>query len=453
MRSRLVALAVACALLLTTTGATAGPAVPARDRRLRARLEAVLAQPELRVQGRLGVRVTDAAGGVVLDRRGHTPLLPASTLKLVTAAAALRTLGPGFRYVTRVAATRQPDDGVVRGDLVIVGSGDPALATATFARVEPDRPRTPLEALAGRLRRAGVRRVTGRVVGDAGLFAHEPLAAGWPGRYLYSLDTTRVSGLTVNGGRELFLRGGRLQARPAKDPAREAAALLTEALADRGVKVAGAPAAGRVAGQGRPAATVARVRSDPLLVLLRHTLQQSDNHMADAIFRTLGSAIVGRGGWSDAGAATRLVLSPLGLDWGGVVIADGSGLSRADRVTAAFLTQLDAGMSGSRLTDSWQRLQAVAGRSGTLEDRLVGTIAEGRLHGKTGTLTDVRALAGSVEGPGGERVHLAVVANGLDDRAFTRAGALADELAIRIVAELYDCRRAGRPSPVWRCAG
>lgn len=451
MRSRLVAPAVACALVLTTTGATAGRAVPARDRRLRAGLETVLAQPELRVQGRLGVQVSDAGGGVVLERRGHTPLLPASTLKLVTAAAALRTLGPGFHYVTRVAATRQPHHGVVRGDLVIVGSGDPALATATFARVEPERPRTPLEALAGQLRRAGVRRVTGRVVGDAGLFAHEPLATGWPGRYLHSLDTTRVSGLTVNGGRELFLRRGQLQARPAKDPAREAAALLTEALTDRGVKVAGAAAAGHR--RTGAAVTVARVRSDPLLVLLRYTLQQSDNHMADAIFRTLGSAVVGRGGWSDAGAATRLVLSPLELDWGGVVMADGSGLSRADRLTAAFLTQLDAGMSASRLAGSWQRLQAVAGRSGTLEDRLVGTIAEGRLHGKTGTLTDVRALAGSVEGPEGERVHLAVVANGLDYRAFTRAGALADELAIRIVAELYGCRRAGRPPAAWRCPG
>ncbi|MBW3602046.1 MAG: D-alanyl-D-alanine carboxypeptidase, partial [Actinobacteria bacterium] len=188
MRSRLVAPAVACALLLATTGAaTAGPAEPERSRRLGAGLEAVLARPELRVPGRLGVRVTDAAGGVVLDRGGHTPLLPASTLKLVTAAAALRTLGPGFRYVTRVVATRQPDDGVVRGDIVVVGSGDPALATATYGRVEPDRPRTPLEALAGQLRRAGVRRVTGRVVGDPGLLAHEPLAAGWPDRYLDSL--------------------------------------------------------------------------------------------------------------------------------------------------------------------------------------------------------------------------------------------------------------------------
>jgi D-alanyl-D-alanine carboxypeptidase len=97
---------------------------------------------------RVAVSVLDADGASVFTRRASHLLLPASTIKLVTAAAALARLGPDFRYTTSVQAVRPPNRrGVVRGDLVLVGGADPTLGTPAFGRVEPDRPRTPASSL------------------------------------------------------------------------------------------------------------------------------------------------------------------------------------------------------------------------------------------------------------------------------------------------------------------
>ncbi|HWH32272.1 MAG TPA: D-alanyl-D-alanine carboxypeptidase/D-alanyl-D-alanine-endopeptidase, partial [Egibacteraceae bacterium] len=378
---------------------TAAPAevAPPPPPSLTQRVDALLADPALAGVA-FGIAVRDEAGRPVLERGGAAALLPASTVKQATAAAALGRLGAGFRFTTRVVAPAGPTpDGTLNGDLVLVGSGDPALATETFrGQVSPERPATPLEALADQIAARGIRRITGGVLGDPTVFAHQPLASGWRPRYLEELDATYTSGLTVDAGRKLFVEGGKLRAVASPDPASEAAAALLTALRNRGVQVDGGVAT--VTAPTQHGLILASVQSPPLDELLRWMVQRSDNHIADALFRTLG-ATAGDATWTGAEAATRAALAPLGLDWTGVRLADGSGLSRDDRIPADFLAALDAAVMRTPSAERWASWQAVAGESGTLRKRLRGTLAEHRLRGKTGSLEDVRALAGSVSGP------------------------------------------------------
>ena len=416
----------------------ASPAPPSPE--VVALLDRVQDVPAMRPDGDVGVAAADASGQRLTASSADRPLLPASAIKLITAAAALRLLGPDFRFVTRVYATAPLDrDGVVDGDLVILGGGDPVLATERFVTdVNAARPATPLATLAQRVTRSGVRRVTGRVIGDPAVLADEPVADGWNRDYLASLDATRTSGLTVDAGLRLFERSGRLHAQAAKDPAGRTAAELHRVLTDLGVRIGHPPLARR--GEQRRTVELARVVSPPLRTLLTSMLHTSDNHLADGIFRMLG-ATIGDATWAGSERAAHLTLSDADLDWKGVRLADGSGLSRRNRVSAAALVEILRVMAGDRLRRPWLHLQAVAGESGTMRRRLTDTQAEGRVFAKTGTLRDVRALAGTVPGDDGDDLHFAVLANDLSDYGdIAAARRLGDMVALALVVMQDGCR-------------
>ena len=412
---------------------------------LRARLEGLVTALPLPPGATIGVAVLDAGGAEVFTSRADEPLLPASTEKLAVAASALRTFGPGHRFVTRVRVTAAVGpDGTLAGDLVLVGGGDPVLASPLFAgQIEPDRPSTPLAALADQVAAAGIRRVTGRLLGDGSAYADEPLPNGWVDEYLAELEGVRTGALTVDAGRALGVRDGRVVGDPEPDPALRAAIQLSGLLAERGVVVDGGFASTRT--PPRTVLEVGRVESPPLAELLTYVVQRSDNQMADQIFRAVG-ARAGAPTWEGAARATSGVLDELGVDASAAVLADGSGLSRDNRVSARLLATLDLAMTSA--DPAWPPLQAVAGESGTLSRRLRGTVAEGRLRGKTGSLRDVRALAGAVEGRGGERYHLAVVGNGLDGPATAAVRDLSDALVLALAEDLYDCVPVPLPPPV-----
>jgi D-alanyl-D-alanine carboxypeptidase/D-alanyl-D-alanine-endopeptidase (penicillin-binding protein 4) len=426
-----------------TPPASAAPA-PTPSPQLAGLLDQLQQFPQARPRGTVGLVVTGADGAVLAARQARRPLLPASTVKLVTAAAALRILGPGQRFVTRVYASRPPDDaGVIAGDLVVVGGGDPVLATPTYRRkVNMARPATSLRLLAARIARRGITQVRGRVVGDASILADRPMAAGWSADYLAALDTTRSSGLTVDAGLRLFRRSGQLRAAAAAEPARRTARELRRLLDGQGVQVAGAA---RVGTLPRDAVEVARVTSPPLIDLLAHMLRYSDNHIADGVFRMLG-ATTGDGTWRGGARAARAALWDADVDWRGLRLADGSGLSRQDRLSAAALVEVLRVMADGPDRARWLALLPVAGRTGTIAGRLTGTQAVGRVHAKTGTLRDVRALAGTVPGRTGPDRHIAVLANDLPAYAdILAARRLADVVALAVVADEDGCRGPIRP--------
>jgi serine-type D-Ala-D-Ala carboxypeptidase/endopeptidase (penicillin-binding protein 4) len=411
------------------------PAAPPVPETLVAHVEALLAQEEIRAVEHLSVVVLDEAGQEVASLGPDDLVMPASTAKMVTAASAMRLLGPEYRYVTRAFATGETADGSLEGDLVLVGSGDPGLASPEYIRrVYPARPHTELDRLAEEVGRAGIEVVQGSVLGDPRLFADEPVAVGWQDRYFASLDTTRSSGLTVDAGRRLSERGDMLLAEVAEQPARLAAEVMDDLLSERDIDVRGEPDVGQAPPGARE---VAQVRSPPLHRFLVHAMQRSDNHMTDGIFRTMG-ALSGSPTWEGSETVVKRALEDTGIDWAEAVMADGSGLSRESRLSGRMLAELDLAMTAD-FGGEWQDLLAVAGESGTLRGRLRGTIAEGRLAGKTGALRDVRALAGQVNAVDGRRYHFAVAGSELDGLGIQSVRRLMDDLAVLLADHPPGC--------------
>jgi serine-type D-Ala-D-Ala carboxypeptidase/endopeptidase (penicillin-binding protein 4) len=477
---------------------------------------AVAAAPELT----LGVLVLDEEGREVVAHDPDTPLLPASTLKQVTAAAALTTLGPDARLRTVVDATAGIDEqGRLSGDLIVIGSGDPTLVTEEYARfIYPARPRTPLASLADQLVAAGLTHLAGDVRGTAPRFAAASLPTGWREDYLHSLDGRYGAGLTVDGGLRTLIdlpevpedeeddeddeERGEDEAEDeepppeaptrrlsifeqlaaldtdlapvvrvdlAPDPVLHTVTELTRLLEERGVVVDGAPTV--LPAEVATVARLAVVDSPPLAEVLRFTVQRSDNHLADALALAVARIRTGEGSWKGADRAFGQVLARFGVPAEGAAFADGSGLSRDDRVTARLLAELDRRITGDpRFGGTWRSLQAVAGRTGTLDRRLAGSAADGRLLGKTGTLRDVTALTGQVIaqdadplGPpavGERHYHLAVLGNDAVGVGPGVVHALVDEVVLALVADLDGCRLVaagdedgplGRPPSVVRC--
>ena len=190
--------------------------------------------------------VLEDAGHEVFSRNAEQPLVPASTQKLLTAAAALSALGADHRFETRVVAASRPSQGRVDG-LWLVGGGDPLLSVAAYRdfleRVPLHRghPATPLEDLADAVVAAGIREVTGGVIGDASRHPDARVLPTWKSSYIADHDVSFLSALTANGGWSAW----EPQHQTAEDPPVYAAAEFTRLLTERGVVVSGASAAGK----------------------------------------------------------------------------------------------------------------------------------------------------------------------------------------------------------------
>lgn len=358
------------------------------------------------------VAVLDADGRVVFEHDGAAPVLPASTAKLATGAGALLLFGADHRIPTTVEAVGEiTDEGVLRGRLELVGGGDPALSTRDYRTlVYVARPHTDLEELADEVVAAGITRVTQGLVAGADAFGATPEAPGWKDEYLAVLDARRITSLTVDAGLDLTVTSPppnpELELLSSEDPAATAVARFRTLLEERGVTVAGD--VGQARGDRR---VVAEVSSPPLEEHVRFAFERSDNHTADTLFRLAGLELGARD-WASSGEAIAQLLEAEGIDTAGMALVDGAGLSRDDRVSARTLAGIDQVLRSGELGAVWRDALAVAGEEGTLRRRLRGTVAEGRFLGKSGTLDDVTALAGTVEGPDGEAVyHVAAMAN------------------------------------------
>jgi serine-type D-Ala-D-Ala carboxypeptidase/endopeptidase (penicillin-binding protein 4) len=353
------------------------------------------------------------------------PLAPASTQKLLVAAAALDRLGPDFRFVTRVMARQPPAAGVVE-EVWLVGGGDPVLAAPEWAAYELAQPRTagaavtPMASLVDGLAGAGVKTVRGSVHGDDSWHDRLRYLPTWKPIYITDGDAVPLSGLTVNSGWKSWTPEGKA----AENPTLYAASELARLLGGRGITVGGADEA--VAPQG--AVVLASVSSPPLAAIVASMLNSSDNLSAELITRELGKRVRGSG-TTDAG--TQVVeeeAAKLGLPTGGMRMIDGSGLDVNNRATCMLLQKaMDLGVQAP-FRSIWDGL-AVAGRTGTLHHRLTATPLDGRLHAKTGSIAGVVALVGYIDGP--RPVHFAFIANG----TIPSARALGDEVLLAIAQD------------------
>ncbi len=324
-------------------------------------------------------------------------LVPASNQKLVTTFAALRILGPDFRFVTTVQTAATVEGGTLTGDLYLVGGGDPFLSTDQWQsqyEIVDARSRSRLEDLAdsvvAALAAEGVTSVAGSVVGDESFLDTERYGP-WRSGLITQNQSGPLSALTVNEGfvdwPETFLGSPRARSQT-DDPARHGAEQFTELLRARGLTIEGPPSAGVAPAGGR---VVAELFSPELAAVVTHVNTHSSNLGAELLLKRLGRDRLGEGSTAAGARAVTELLQELEIPMTDVVINDGSGLAESNRLTcdavAAILTL--AGRD-SILAESL----AVAGERGTLKDRFTTAPIAGQVRAKTGTLSGVRALSG-----------------------------------------------------------
>jgi D-alanyl-D-alanine carboxypeptidase/D-alanyl-D-alanine-endopeptidase (penicillin-binding protein 4) len=333
---------------------------------------------------RTSVTVAATDGTIVWDHAGRVPRVPASNEKLLTMVAALDAFGPDFTFAT-LAVSDVPVDasGVLDGPLTLVGSGDPTLSTRAGARARGWNGVATLAALAVAVRRAGVRRVAGDVVGDGSIFDVVRGGPGWKAGFLPH-ECAPLSGLAVD---EDVVRGV-----PVWRPELRAAAAFRSALVAAGVRVEGAARTGIAP---PTADVVALVESPPMSSVLALMGKQSDNFTAETVAKDLGAYAGTRGSTAAGARVVQERLAARGLDLTGAVTVDGSGLSREDRITTRLLVALIVSAEADpRISAAFTHALAIAGVDGTLAHRLRRPPAVRRVHAKTGTLNQASALSG-----------------------------------------------------------
>jgi serine-type D-Ala-D-Ala carboxypeptidase/endopeptidase (penicillin-binding protein 4) len=375
--ARIVCLAALLAALFAPAAQAGGPAATARalDRHMD------------RAGAASGAYAIDLDSGRELFARApDVPRIPASVNKLYTTAAALRLYGAEGQLTTEVLGSTALVDGVLEGNLYLRGGGDP-----DFSRAEA-------RGLARVLAGSGLESVTGRVIGDESRF--DALRGGPASGYATSFWVGPLSGLPFNHGMTI----GR---RPAfqRQPARYAAERFDRELERAGVSVHRAARAGVTP---KAAVLLGEWASPRMSVLAKYT-NPSDNYMAETLLKALG-ADHGTGGTTAAGTAVaRREAATFGAE---PTMVDGSGLSRGNRTTPRDVVELLAGMAETELAEPLRISLAVAGRSGTLSDRMRATTAQGRCRAKTGTLNGISNLAGYCTSRSGARTAFAILMSG-----------------------------------------
>jgi D-alanyl-D-alanine carboxypeptidase/D-alanyl-D-alanine-endopeptidase (penicillin-binding protein 4) len=416
--------------------------------------------------------VSLSRGDTVFETDAGANLLPASTMKLFTSALALDQLGPEHKFHTTVLrAGELGPDGILKGDLILQGGGDPAF---TSRPAESDDP-APMDLLAELVRGSGVKAVTGNLIADPSAFDSRLVPDGWLDRYLNAPYAARVSALSLNAnvasvvvapgeedeapvalldppaltmtvqsvvrtvsgsrGANLTLRrvdeltleaGGWIgdRATPRRltlmveDPANFTAGAFRSALSASGVEIGGRTL---VASTPAKSQHVVDLPSPPLFALVTMMNRASLNHYAELIFRNAGRGSDGLlAGSADAGflRLTDFLQTKVGVDPGSVYAVDGSGLSVLNRVTPRSLVQLLSHAHRASWGQVFHASLPVAGESATLRDRMRNTAAQGNLHAKTGTTSAVVSLSGYVTAENGELLAFAFIYNGPDrDRA------------------------------------
>lgn len=328
-------------------------------------------------------RVVDVASGrTVWSEEGSKEMMPASTAKVGTAVAALEALGPNRKLTTEVQTS---------GDTItIVGGGDELLTSQD------------LSALARRTARSVKKKETYRLRVDDSLFAAPKMSPGWSSGY-YPSNVTPVRALVVDQ-------------RQVMDTAMDAGRIFADELRDHGVKVSST-----ARGEAPEDATTVARHGTPVSEVVIEMLLVSDNDMAEGLQRLTAVETGHPATWRGGAQAQLEVLKKLGVETEGMKLYDGSGLSRADRVSAAHLTSiLKAAYTKGRHRTMWP-LKAglpVAGTKGTLRSDYgrfttpQSRGATGAVKGKTGSLHDVVTLAGVTRGADGDLLAYAFMENG-----------------------------------------
>lgn len=402
-------------------------------------------------RGTAGCVIIDLdTGETILSHNADKALTPASNMKLLTTIAALEQLGPDFEFVTRVMSKGAVSDGTLSGNLCIMGGGDPNIS----GRFHENDPTALFKLWAGKLKAAGITKVTGDLEYDSTLFGGDAYCEGWPqddqyikwycaevsalafndncvgirvlpttpGQaakievtpetgYVTIINETRTAAgrkgaeigiVRPQGTNTITIKGtvyeqatwGYFTDVTVTDPGAYAATVFRETLAREGVTVQGKITPTTLTNDAMRGYDVRVEHRAPLLQALTPINTNSQNLHAEMLFRQLGVRYAGKGTFKTGRAAMEAFLAEKKLLTDGVHVTDGSGLARGNDVSPNLIVKLLQVAAKGKYFDAFRDSLAVGGETGTLEKRLNDKSVAGKVHAKTGYINNVRSLSG-----------------------------------------------------------
>lgn len=436
--------------------------------RLRGTVDSIVGDQRWR-SAHWGVLVVDPdRGDTLVSVNAGKLFVPASNTKIITGAVALAQLGPDYRFTTRVLGPAVRRDGVLPGDLVVVGTGDPSVSDSLSGDAM-----APLRAIADSLAARGVKRVSGRLISGANTFPDAELGAGWAWDDLdegYSApidellfnegfaritvyggarpgDSVRVRtapatrvprvdarGVTtvrmccmersrvtvagdVRGRRPVAVLSGTVRTNDSvvvrtalRHPNAAFLDALEEALAARGIRVTGGVEADSVADTTGLRVLATRA-SPPLREILPAFEKPSQNQIGEVLLKTLGRERTGVGRADSGLVVIRRQLASWGIDSASVALLDGSGLTRRNFLTPEAVVRVLAVMRADAHFEVFFNALPTAGVDGTTRTRMLGTPAQANARAKTGTLDRVRNISGYVTTADGRQLIFSLLVN------------------------------------------
>jgi len=409
------------------------------------------------------------ADSIIAERNPNLSLVPASTIKLFTTAAALEILGPGANYRTKLLYDGVIENRILKGNLIIKGGGDPTFCVGEQAMNKV------FSAWEKSIANLNIDSINGNIIGDARIFAEDFIPYTWTWGEINMGYSAAPSGLSINGNLysfkfdpakkdfvspidsglaltqpnsvflnqvvvytaddELYLvgfpdspektirgtvRDANLKANVVgviHDPAMLAARLLREKLIEKGIPVSGkamSTSAKDSLRAGKSAQTlheIASVTSPSVGSLVNIVNQHSNNFLAETLLKQLGVKKSGNGSTEAGVRAVYNFLKSKSIDLSGFFMFDGSGISRYNAVTVTQLVELLKYMQHSPVSETFRNSLSVAGRSGTLGKICINSEAEGNIQGKSGTMSRVKSYAGYAKTRNNHELIFAVIVN------------------------------------------
>lgn len=401
------AVAVACAPMPSTSVS------PKRDAlmTLRTHIDSLIERPDFRTAEWAILAVDPASSDTLYAHNAARLMVPASNMKIITSSVALAQLGGDFRFTTTFSARGTISNGVLNGDLVVTGRGDPTLSDHIRGSA-----RAAMDTLADSIIAHGIRSITGHIYSGADNFPGAHVGEGWNwddldqtygagvDELLFNEGVGRVVVHTANGD-------SLVKSAPAADPTADYLSELASALKSRGVRIDVGVAESVVPNDGVRLDTLFVTHSIPIRAILPYFLKPSQNQIGEVLIRAIGLERTGVGTADSGIAVASRQLHAWGIPRDGYELHDGSGMARADLISPETIVSVLSRMQFSPDFAAFYNALPVAGVDGTIAQRMRGTRAQGNAHAKTGSLQWVRSLSGYVTDDDGKRIVFSILAN------------------------------------------
>ena len=436
------------------------------EENLARQIDRQIATPELET-ALVGIMVQSAKTGEILyQHNANTLMMPASNEKIPTSAAALVKLGPDFRYQTSIYTTGKIEGGILKGDLIIVASGDPTFSSR-FCEHKTDC--FIFRAWVDSLRAKGIHAIEGDIIGIDDVFDDESIGYGWTmnnlsyaysapiGSFMYNENMARIvieadsvgeyGNIKVTPDPGYFMLEPDLEINPDEtdifvdripetnrlritgkiqpgqrytenvsihDPTLHFLSALKWELVLLGIPVYGQTidadflAKKEKLSQKKLLFTHTSIPFKDVITIL---MKKSQNLYAESMVKLLGHHFGKAGSFEEGAKIVEQTLRRFGLEQDSYSFMDGSGLCRYNYISPAHLVKILRNMYYHRYGEIYRQTLPIAGVDGTIDYRMKGTVAQNNISAKTGTISNVRCLSGYATTKDGETLVFSTMFN------------------------------------------